>query len=335
MLRRIALIALAALVMLSSSVAALGTVGAAPAQESSGADCVLIDTDFDIDDMMAIPLVIGNRPVAAIITSEGYTKPRSGAAALSRLIAEPGQRTIPIIVGAASHLTRSRIIDHWGRFVLDYRALMNRLNDFLPVPLRLSRPQGPRYERQVAQAVAGCRSVDIKVIGTFTSFVHYSPRIRSKINQVVIMGKPLRGDTSQRPGNLLQLRVRHARLQAGVRPAAARPRSTPTWMSPARIVTTLPTPRAAPAGLRADPVDGGPVAQSGTAVHAQAGTPEPPRQLGHRSLGGVGLGGKSLLWDQSASLYLLKPDSSTKSVAAVATTRRPDHQLRSDINGPD
>jgi len=35
--------------------------------------CVLIDTDFDIDDMMAIPLVIGHKHVAAIVTSEGYT----------------------------------------------------------------------------------------------------------------------------------------------------------------------------------------------------------------------------------------------------------------------
>ncbi len=50
---------------------------ATPTSSGSG-NCVLIDTDFDIDDMMAIPAVIGNRPVAAIVISEGYTLPKKG-----------------------------------------------------------------------------------------------------------------------------------------------------------------------------------------------------------------------------------------------------------------
>ena len=80
--------------------------------------CVLIDTDFDIDDMMAIPLVIGNKHVSAIVTSEGYTKPELGAAALSRLIAEPNQRHIPVIIGASTHLDEKKIVSEWGQFVL-------------------------------------------------------------------------------------------------------------------------------------------------------------------------------------------------------------------------
>ncbi len=88
--------------------------------------CVLIDTDFDIDDMMAIPLVIGTHHVAAIVTSEGYTKPQLAAAALSRLIAEPNQRGIPVIIGASTHLDEKKIVSGWGQFVLQYRTLMNR-----------------------------------------------------------------------------------------------------------------------------------------------------------------------------------------------------------------
>ncbi len=173
---------------------------ATPTSSGSG-NCVLIDTDFDIDDMMAIPAVIGNRTVAAIVTSEGYTRPEKGAAALSRLVAEPGQRNIPIIVGAGKNRSDASIISKWGEFVLDYRGMMNRLNDFLSVALPPSPSVLPSYKKQVVAAVAGCRTVDILVIGTFTSFVHYSPLIRSKIGEVVIMGKPLRGDKSQRPGN--------------------------------------------------------------------------------------------------------------------------------------
>lgn len=162
--------------------------------------CVLIDTDYDIDDMMAIPLVIGHKHVAAIVTSEGYTKPELGAAALSRLIAEPNQRHIPVIIGASTHLDEKKIVTDWGQFVLQYRSLMNRNNNFTVSAMPPSAHQLD-YKKQVVQAVSNCKSVDVLMIGTFSSFVHYSPLIESKINQVVIMGKALEGDTTQRPGN--------------------------------------------------------------------------------------------------------------------------------------
>ena len=52
---------------------ATGLAVATPAQAAylKSSACTLIDTDFDIDDMMAIPLIIGNRYIAAIITSQG------------------------------------------------------------------------------------------------------------------------------------------------------------------------------------------------------------------------------------------------------------------------
>lgn len=165
------------------------------------AACTLIDTDFDIDDMMAIPLVIGGRYVAAIITSEGYTLPQDGAAALARLIAEPEQRHVPVIIGASSHLDPEIIRKDWGQFVLDYRAMMGRAFALMSTPLPPSPPPRNDYVKQVSEAVANCSSVDILVIGTFTSFVNYSPAIRRKIRNVVIMGMPLRGDPTQRPGN--------------------------------------------------------------------------------------------------------------------------------------
>lgn len=165
-----------------------------------GPQCVVVDTDFDIDDMMAIPTIIGNKHVAAIVTSEGYTKAEMGAAGLSRLIAEPNQRHIPVIVGVNTHLAEKKIVSNWGQFVLQYRTLMNRVNNFMATSLPPS-DEEQDYKTQISKAVAECKSVDVLIIGTFSSFVNYSPVIDSKINTVVIMGKPLEGDTSQRPGN--------------------------------------------------------------------------------------------------------------------------------------
>lgn len=162
--------------------------------------CVLVDTDFDIDDMMAIPLVIGHKHVAAIVTSEGYTKPALGAAALSRLIAEPNQRHIPVIIGASTHLDEKKIVTEWGQFVLQYRDLMNRINNFTVSEMPPTEVN-PDYTAQVVKAVSHCKSVEVLIIGTFSSFVNYSPKIESKIGRVVIMGKALEGDTTQRPGN--------------------------------------------------------------------------------------------------------------------------------------
>ncbi len=89
-----------------------GSLGhAAPAAAPQIASCTLIDTDtdFDLDDLMAIPLVIGERHVAAIVVTEGVVKADIGAAALARLIAEPQQRQLPVIIGAATQVSEAVI----------------------------------------------------------------------------------------------------------------------------------------------------------------------------------------------------------------------------------
>lgn len=85
---------LAAVVLATAALAFSGLVIAPPGQAAQDG-CVLIDTDLDIDDMMSMPMVVGNRHVAAVVTTEGFTTPELGAAATSRLLAEPGQRAIP------------------------------------------------------------------------------------------------------------------------------------------------------------------------------------------------------------------------------------------------
>lgn len=189
---------LATVCLVCCTPAILGVAGAQPVAPLDS--CVVIDTDFDIDDMMAIPMVIGSRHVAAIVTTEGYTLPPIGASAVSRLVSEPGQRAIPVVVGAGIGLPEDEIAEELGTYVLDYRRIMSRLNNFLPTELPPTAVPHD-YVRDVENAVAGCRVVDVLIIGAFTSFLNYSPAIRSKIGNVVIMGKPLAGDPSNEPGN--------------------------------------------------------------------------------------------------------------------------------------
>ena len=160
--------------------------------------CVLIDNDYDIDDMMAIPLVIGNKYVAAIIQSEGYTYPESSTPAINQLVNnlpdQPNQRKIPIIVGASQAQTRDISRWPWVQFFRSMMNLSNGLLESLPMPVA---PE-PTYVNQVVNSLASCKNVSVLIIGTYTSFINYSPLIRNKIDKVVIMGQPI-GDTSRTP----------------------------------------------------------------------------------------------------------------------------------------
>lgn len=270
--------------------------------------CVIIDTDFDIDDMMAIPMVIGTRHVAALVTTEGYTVPTIGASVVNRLLAEPSQRPIPVIVGAGNNLPESEIASSLGSYVLDYRRIMGRLNNFLPTELPPT-PVPDDYVRQVTDAVAGCSSVDVLVIGAFSSFEHYGPAIRAKINRVVIMGRPPEGDPTSEPGNYsfnceydlpACLAVFHDQLPGLDHTFVDVPKNScgKTPNKPECVGTVY-----------------GPTLAMVRAL-GPAGLPNTLKQvlLNDSDTWAIdtweqaGYGGRSLFWDQSAALALLDPD---------------------------
>lgn len=306
----VGLLTRAAAALTALAVVACGVGGAATSSDTPiRSSCVLIDTDFDIDDMMAIPSVIGNKYVAAMITSEGYTKPEMAASSLGRLTAEAGQRHIPIIVGASTNLSDASIITMWGDFVLQYRTLMDRLNNFMATALPPNVPGDRNYVKQVSDAVASCQSVDVLVIGTFSSFVQYSPAIRSKIGQVVVMGKPLEGDTSQTPGNysfnceydMQACRQAYYEQLPGLNYAfvdVPRTSCDKTPNAPGCVGTVY-----------------GPNTFMVTAL-GNVGLPNTLKQVLLNNTESWDIdnwpnahyGGKSLLWDQSAALYMIYPE---------------------------
>jgi hypothetical protein len=173
----------------------LGLLGystpAAAGDRTSLASCVLIDTDFDLDDLMAIPLVVGNRKVAAIVVTEGVVKVNVGAAALVRFIAEASQPALPVLIGVGIALSDAEIERQWGDFLPDSRRMMHRgLGLGLPEAVKLQPPPNLTLH-QLQEVLSDCEQVDVLLLGPFSSFVQYSPQIQHRIGQVVIMGKPL------------------------------------------------------------------------------------------------------------------------------------------------
>jgi len=161
-------------------------------------ECVILDNDYDIDDMQAIPLVLGGKHVAAIVQSEGYTIPEQAAPAVDALVNQlpdqPGSRIVPIIVGGKQD--KGPDLKRWP-WLPFFRSMMNRSNGLLPTEPKPWQ-SNVNYPQQIANSVRNCETVSILIIGTYTSFNRYLPLIKDKVKRVVIMGQAI-GDESRTP----------------------------------------------------------------------------------------------------------------------------------------
>jgi len=271
----------------------------APAAQAGPAieKCVVIDNDFDIDDMMAIAAVIGNRHVAAIVNTEGVSTAQSGASAVSRLIAEPSERAIPVIIGADSHRSEADIRKNWP-WLLYFRASMGRVNDLLTAPLPPSRRPLRDFVAELSRATADCRRIDLLITGPYTSFIRYSAALAPKLDHVVISGKPI-GDPTLKPGQYL---FNCGYDLPACRIAMKQLRGTKTsWVN----ISEAANPPYAPSlgmvqGLRADGLPGALKA----ALMANQHTWNPAKV----PVSAGGPGGQTFMWDQTAAMYLLHPE---------------------------
>jgi hypothetical protein len=170
-------------------------------QGKSNGHCVVIDNDYDIDDMMAMPMVIANQYVAAIVQTEGYTIPTQVAPAVDALV-NPKRglsqiKNIPILVGGQQASTPNGRAWPWLPF---FRAMMNRSNGLLSNPAPPWRVDAD-YPGAVARAVAHCTRVSVLLTAPFTSFIHYAPLIKEKLDRIVITGRRISHD-SRMPSDL-------------------------------------------------------------------------------------------------------------------------------------
>ena len=255
-----------------------GVRTSAPA--GGGADaCVLVDTDVALDDFRAIAALIRTVRVVGVVTTEGISTPERGAMAVAHLLAAADtEQPIPILVGAASPEPSK---ESW---LPEVRANAERLNGFLAAAIPMpGRPQVLADE--VERLVAPCRDVRVLVLGPWTSFIRYQPRLAGKLRQVVTQGLPLADVPADKsPG----FNCRYDLAACRQINETLRPTGLAVWVDVPRNVT----PPYAP-------------------------TPEMIEQLVQKGLPGTirallltnrDAWKDAMMWDDSAALYLLRPD---------------------------
>jgi inosine-uridine nucleoside N-ribohydrolase len=278
--------------------ASTGAGMAAPAA-GSGAACVLVDSDAALDDFRAVASLVARARLVGVVVTEGVATPAGGAMAMTHLLASANATgPVAVLIGEGSP---SPALESW---IPEARANAERLNGFVAVGVPLAR--GPSsLSDEVERLTRECGEVRILVIGPWTSFVRYQSRLGGRLRQVVAQGLPFEDVPAGRsPGfncryDLVACREAHAALRASGRGV---------WVDVPRNAT----PPYAP-------------------------TPEMIQ-----ALGGTGLPGTlrailfanpkgwadTLMWDDSAALYLLHPQAFGPKAAHVEPTVAPDEIRR-------
>lgn len=190
----------------AAAAAALAITAATPSANAFAADipgpvqCTLIDNDFDIDDLMALPVVIGSEPVVAVIQTEGYTEPEMASPAVDVLLhgtsAGDASQRLPIITGGRQQTRPDLSHSPWVPF---FRSMLNRANGLLDEDPQPWKPGDRNYPDSIVELTKNCDEIRVLVIGPYTSFIRYYPLIESKVTRIVIMGQPI-GNDSATPG---------------------------------------------------------------------------------------------------------------------------------------
>jgi len=293
-----------------------GPVAGAPPSPGSR-DCVVIDTDFDFDDLMAIPPVIAQRDVRAIVTTEGVTRPGPSAEAIRVLLKRGGVGPRPeVIVGSPSLAPHGPDEHPWLQRL---RVALERLNNWLP-SLRPAAADDVRqgrsgaFAKRVARAVRDCESIDLLIIGPLSSFNAYAPALEDRIDQVVLQGKPLHGDPLADPHDLtFNCEYDMPSCEAAF-PRLDSLRST--WVE---VTRNVHPPYVPSIDMVRDLEDSGLPGALKRALRADQTTWRPER---------LPPGAKSLLWDQLAALYLIDPTSFERVGGHVETTMSPQEVRR-------
>ena len=267
----------------------VSSAAAVTSKPDAGTSCVIIDTDWDIDDLMAIPAVVANRDIAAIVVTEGASTPRVGAAAVSTMLSSPrSARTVPVLPGMSSNADVSGFT-----WITGLRESQARVNGLLvePISASTSNVRAEKLQSRLTSLTRNCTDIELMIIGPFTSSVTYEPILSGRVSRVVMQGRPLRGDPTTAPGeisfnclyDLASCRKAFPTLK----------RINPYWID-------------AP---KEGPVAYAPSTSMVTSLKS-TGLPGTTKRalMGNRSTWdplALTPGSKSLFWDQSAALFLL------------------------------
>jgi len=267
--------ALAPALLCTSLLAALGAGLPASAAErgDAGHACLLVDTDAATDDFRAFAVLFPHRELRAVVVTEGISSVPRGTTAIATLLAG-GLSRAPVISGLASPAPPAY---DWLPAV---RAAAERLNGYLSRAVPTAASQG-ELSGHLTSALAGCRSVDILILGPWTSFVEYAPVIRPSIHRVVGSGRPV---SENNPDNFNCVYDQAACDKADVFLRSVR---SAVWVDLPADGTSYPPTQAMIDQLGSAGLPG--------VLHAILDT-DPSQWQGTR------------LWDDTTALYLLRPE---------------------------
>ncbi|WP_109510144.1 hypothetical protein [Nocardioides speluncae] len=178
-LRLVALLSLAFLLG-SASTPLTASAGDQPRQHN---ECLVVDTDAGLDDYRAIGALVPGRDVTAVVVTEGISSVAGGATATSMFLGG-GSETPPVIAG----LTSPAPPDY--DWLPAARAGAERLNYFLSASVPFAGDPAD-LRRELRDAVYGCSTVDVLVLGPWTSFNTYAKQLGHRLGDVVVSGLPI------------------------------------------------------------------------------------------------------------------------------------------------
>jgi hypothetical protein len=161
------------------------------------AQCLIIDSDGNIDDLRALAMLVPMRHVVAVITTDGMVNAHRGAATIARfldLMKLPIARQPAVIVGQ-SRAVQDEAAPTWD-WLEPAREDMQRTYDALGTltgtSIRLIDPKSNSELVQVVKkSVKGCSSVGLLMIGPWSSFTIYNQAIEKPWAFVVSQGRSI------------------------------------------------------------------------------------------------------------------------------------------------
>jgi inosine-uridine nucleoside N-ribohydrolase len=169
----------------AAGLAALTAWSTAPAWADDGhaQPCLVIDTDVALDDIRAFAVLLPRLAPQAVVVTEGISAVPGGSTAIAMYLAS-APSSASVIPGLAAANPPNY---DW---LPAARAGAERLNGFLAqaVPFA-SRAQS--MTRALVDATQHCDSIEVLMLGPWSSFVQYAPALGDKIQRVLASGRPL------------------------------------------------------------------------------------------------------------------------------------------------
>jgi hypothetical protein len=157
-----------------------------PFSPSFAEDCILIDSDADLDDFRAIATLASTNRIAAVVVTEGIARAKEGAGAVETFLAK-SKLTIPVVVGASADPQRDYNTDPK---LSKWRSAAEQLNGTLLASASASSQASEPLVTSLRSLTSRCSRISLLVIGPWTSFLQYAPMLLPKIYRITVQGRP-------------------------------------------------------------------------------------------------------------------------------------------------